>query len=153
MPTYEKPDTVIKPTPNTSHRMCFNLIRHRGMICDIPVEKLFKSFTIRVRSADSAMVILPFQAAKQHYLSLTNIDITLLNLYYQKQQYSLSRYMHVSSTLTFDQLHALPTLLEGLDTYNYFIKLCPSHNEEMTPIGALCYSNIFMHCEDLKRRF
>jgi hypothetical protein len=39
---------------------------------------------------------------------------------------------------------------EWLDTYNYYCKLCPSQAEEMTQIGALCYSNVFMYREDLK---
>jgi len=96
-PTYEKPKPVIKPNLNLSQHIRFNLIRHRGTICDIPIEKLFKSFTTTLCNADSSLVILPFQAAKQHYSSLTNIqqiqniDSTCLNQffkpYYQKQQY------------------------------------------------------------------
>lgn len=58
--------------------------------------------------------------------------------------------MHISSTLSFEQIRSLPTIIEWLDTYNYFIKLFPSHKEEMIQIGVLCYSNVFMYHEDLK---
>ena len=98
--------------------------------------------------------------AKQHYLSLANLkqiqsidDTRLLQffrLYYQKQQYSLSGYFHVSSTLSFEEICTIPQIEEWLDTYNYSIKLCPSQSEEMMQIGALCYSNIFMYRKDLK---
>jgi len=58
--------------------------------------------------------------------------------------------MHISSTLSFEQIRSLPTIIEWLDTYNYFIKLFPSQKEEMIQIGVLCYSNVFMYHEDLK---
>jgi hypothetical protein len=94
-PTYEKPDLVIKSAPKLSQCVCFNLICHRGAVCDITTFKLFKSFAATLRNADSTLVILPYQAAKQYYSSLTNIkqiqaidDQCLLQFfrpYYQKQ--------------------------------------------------------------------
>jgi hypothetical protein len=158
---YKQPDHVIKPTTKLSQRIRFNLVRHCGTISDIPTLKLFKSFTATLRNADPTLVILPYQAAKQHYSSLTNLkqiqannDQHLLQFfkpYYQKQQYSLSGFLHdVSSTLSFDQLCSLPSIDEWLDTYNYFMKLCLSQSKEMTQIGALYYSNLFMYREDLK---
>jgi hypothetical protein len=45
---------------------------------------------------------------------------------------------------------SLTKVQEWLDTNQYFIKLCPSQEEEMVPLGALCYSNVLMHREDLK---
>jgi hypothetical protein len=106
--------------------------------------KLFKSFTATLRNAGSSLVIIPYQAAKQHYSSLTNIKqiqaiddhrpLQFFKPYFQKQQYSLSGYLYISSTLSFDQLHAIHKVEEWLDTYNYFIKFCPSQNEEMTQV-------------------
>jgi hypothetical protein len=37
-----------------------------------------------------------------------------------------------------------------MDTNSNFVKLCPSQEEEMVPLGFLCYSNMLMHREDLK---
>jgi hypothetical protein len=159
-PTYKKSEVIIKSPSNLSQCIRFNLIRHRSTISDIPTLKLFKSFAATICNADSSIVILPYQAAKQRYSSLTNLkqiqavnDHRLLQFfkpYYQKQQYSLSGYLHVSSTISFEQLQAIPKIEEWLDTYNYYIKLCPSQTEEMMQIGALCYSNLFMYREDLK---
>lgn len=39
---------------------------------------------------------------------------------------------------------------EWLDFHCYSLKLCPSQAEEMVLVGALCFSNLFMHREDLK---
>jgi hypothetical protein len=49
----------------------FNLLRHRGVVCDIPALQLFKDFTIALRTADLMLTILPYEASKQHY-SLLN---------------------------------------------------------------------------------
>jgi hypothetical protein len=102
-------------------------------------------------NADSSPLILPFQSAKQHYLSLSSLkqiqgidDVRLKQFfksYYQKKQYSLSGYFHILSTLTFHQLSSLPSVIKWLDTYNYSIKLCPSQVKEMIQIGALAYSH------------
>jgi hypothetical protein len=158
-PMYKNPEQIIESHPNLTQRIRFNLIRHRGTICDVPTIKLFKSFTATLHNADSSVVFLPYQASKQHYSSITNLKqiqavdqsrlLQFFKPYHMKQQYSLSGYFHISSTLTFDQIRSLPSIDEWLDTYNYYIKLCPSQNEEMTQIRALCYSSIFMYREDL----
>jgi hypothetical protein len=157
-PTYENPTAIIQPPPNMSQRIQFNLICHRGTVCDVPTGKLFKSFLTTMQNADSSLIVLPFQAAKQHYSSLANLkqiqnidDTKLLQFfkpYYHKQQYSLSGYFHISSTLAFDELCSIPQVEEWLNTYNYSIKLCPSQTEEMTKIGTsvtatfLCIASI-----------
>jgi hypothetical protein len=61
---YQKPIPIIEAKCN--QRIRFNLIRHRGTVADIPVLKLFKSFTSTLKKADPFIIILPFQASKQH---------------------------------------------------------------------------------------
>jgi len=70
---YEKPNAFIKSPPCISQRIRFNLIRHRSTHSDIPTIKLFKSFAATLRNADSSIIFLPFQMAKQHNSSQTNI--------------------------------------------------------------------------------
>jgi hypothetical protein len=72
-PMYYNPEQIIESNNNITQRIRLNLIRHRGMIRNIPTLKLFKSFTATLRNADSSMIILPYQASKQHYSALTNI--------------------------------------------------------------------------------
>jgi len=38
-----------------------------------------------------------------------------------------------------------------LDSYNYYIKLCPRQTEEIIQVGALCYSSVFLFRDDLKK--
>ncbi len=45
---------------------------------------------------------------------------------------------------------SLTKIQQWLDSNQYFIKLCPNQEEEMIPLGALCYSNVLMHHEDSK---
>jgi hypothetical protein len=71
--------------------------------------------------------------------------------YHQKQIYSLSGFFHVSSKFSYSELIQLPLIEEWLDTYKYFLKLCPSQMEEMVQIGALCYSTILMFRDDPKQ--
>lgn len=159
-PSYGKPDIALSPPKQLSQWVRFNLICHRGTISDIPALKTFKSFMTTLCNADPSLIILPYQVSKQHYSSLTNIKqiqtidepklYQFLRPYYQKQMYSLSGYLHISSTLSFNELTSIPSIVEWLDTYNYFIKLCPSQTEEMTQIDALCYSKVFIYREDLK---
>jgi hypothetical protein len=40
-------------------------------------------------------------------------------------------------------------LAEYFAAYQYSVKLCRSQDEEMTIIGALCYSSLFLYHEDL----
>ncbi len=68
-PDHQKPIPIIGAKCNQQIR--FNLIHHRGAVADIPVLKLFKSFTSTLKKADSSVIIHPFQASKQHYSSLS----------------------------------------------------------------------------------
>jgi hypothetical protein len=70
--------------------------------------------------------------------------------FYHCQLYSLSGYLHISSQLSFTEIMSLPKVQEWMDMNRYFVKLCPSQEEEMVPLGSLCYSNMFMHRDDLK---
>jgi len=121
---------------------------------------LFKSFATALRSSDSSLLILPYAASKQHYTplaTLKQIQTMESNQMYQyfkslyhRQLYSLSGFFHISSQLPFSKILTLPKVQEWLDSNSYFIKLCPSQDEEMIPLGALCYSNVLMHREDFK---
>jgi hypothetical protein len=109
---------------------------------------------------DSSFIILPYQASKQHYSSLSSLkQISLVDEpkmlyffkpYHQRQHYSLSGYFHISSNLSLDELKSLPAIKEWLNTYHYFIWSCPSQREEMVQISTLCYRSRYMYCEDLK---
>jgi hypothetical protein len=77
------------------------------------------------------------------------MDELFFNPYYKKQFYSLSGYFHISSTLTFNTLKEHKDMIEWLEGNRYYIKLCPSQNEEMVQIGALCFSSIYSYREDL----
>jgi hypothetical protein len=102
-PHYQKPIPIIEAKCNQP--ICFNLIRPRGTVADIPVLKLFKSFTSTLKKADSFVVILPFQASKQHHSLLSTLKhIQAVNdnkisiffkSHHQKQLYSLSGYFHI----------------------------------------------------------
>jgi hypothetical protein len=48
------------------------------------------------------------------------------------------------------EIMSLTKVQEWLDSNQCFIQLCPSQEEEMVPLRALCYSNVLMHQEDLK---
>jgi len=151
--------------PNEEHsphqHIRFNLLWHRGVISDIPTLQLFKEFVTVLWLADPMLTILPYESSKQHYSSIsTSKQIQVLNAqklhtffrsYYQKQHYSLSGYFHIRMALTFDEMIPHEKVMEWLDVYYYYMKLCPSQQEEMIPIGALCYSNVFMHCKELKQ--
>jgi len=47
-------------------------------------------------------------------------------------------------------LHS-PSVEEWLDSYKYYVRVCPGQNEEMVPIGALCYGSIFIFRDNLKQ--
>jgi hypothetical protein len=111
-------------------------------------------------SNHSSLIILPYQASKQHYLSLTtskqisSIDdhkmLQFFKPYHQRQHYSLIGYFHISSSMTIDEIKVNQERDEWLNTYHYFIRVCPSQREEMVQIRALCYSSEFLYGEDLK---
>jgi hypothetical protein len=122
---------------------------------------LFKSFTSTLKKADPSIIILPFRVSKQHYSSISTVKqiqaiddnkiSQFFKSYHQKQLYSLSGFFHISSQLSFNDLYKHPIIEEWLDSYHYFMRLCPSQNEEMVQIGALCYGSIFLFREDLKQ--
>lgn len=158
---YQKPIPIVEDTSKCNQRIHFNLIRHRGTVSDIPILKLFKSFTSTLKKVDPSIIILPFSASKQHYSSLSTlkqiqtIDDNKLHqffkTYHQKQLYSLSGYFHISLQISFEELCQTTQVSKWLDSYCYFMRLCPSQTKEMVQIGALCYSSLFMFCEDLKQ--
>jgi hypothetical protein len=139
----------------------FNLQRHRGVVSNMPTIQLFREFTSVLRSGDPLLTLLPYEASKQHYSSINTsrqiqtIDISKMNLlfrsYYQKQMYSLSGFFHIRTALSFQDLITSTPVVEWLDIYHDYIKLCTSQEEEIVQIGALCYSNILMHREELKQ--
>jgi hypothetical protein len=112
-PMYKNPEQIIESHPNLTQRIRFNLIRHRGTICDVPTIKLFKSFTATLHNADSSVVFLPYQASKQHYSSITNLKqiqavdqsrlLQFFKPYHMKQQvlsqqlFSYILYSHIRS--------------------------------------------------------
>jgi hypothetical protein len=126
----------------------------------MPTIQLFKEFATALRSADPFLTLLPYKVSKKHYSSINtskqilNIDMSKISLffhsYYQKQMYSLSGFFHIRKALSFNDLITSTPVAEWLDTYRHYIKLCPSQEEEMVQVGALCYSNVLMHREELK---
>jgi hypothetical protein len=67
-----------------------------------------------MKQADQSLIILPFQATKQHYSSLSTLkhiksmEENKLNQffksYHQRQLYLISGYFHISSDLTFEKI-------------------------------------------------
>jgi len=138
------------PTPDPHNddlcqRLRLNLIYHRGVVCDIITVKLFHSFRMALRDADSLLVFLPFQSSKQHNSPLmtqkqilNTKDNQIYQFYkpfYHKQIYLLSGYFHISTQLTYSELISLPKVQQWLDSNCYFLKLGPSQEEEMIPLG------------------
>jgi hypothetical protein len=138
-----------------------NLVRHRGAMSSLKTIDLFKSFALALRAADPLLVILPYASTKQHYTPITstkqiqaveeNKMLQFFQPYYKKQRYSLSGYFHMKSSLSFKDLFKHHLVEEWLDLHCYSLKLCPSQTKEMVPVGALCFSNLFMHRKELKR--
>jgi hypothetical protein len=160
-PRVENPTPKFQPPPSIhSQHTCFNLIHRRGVSNSSTTLQLFKSFLTVLCHVDSSAIILPFMASKQHYSSLCNLKqikeieenrmYQYVKPYYQKQQYSISGYFHISSNLTRFEIQALPEVEERLDTNKYHIHQCPSQTKEMIPIGLLCHSSLFLHHEELK---
>jgi hypothetical protein len=97
---YKPPQDSIFSTVKVQQQIRFNPIRHRGVPCDIPTIKLFKSFTSALKWVDPSIIILPFQASKQHYSSLPTLkhiqtmEANKLNQffhsYHPRQFYSIS---------------------------------------------------------------
>jgi len=126
-PDYTKP--IDKVATKISQRSCFDLIRHRGTVSDIPTLKLFKSFATTLRKADPSIIILPFKASKQHYSSLSTLKhiqtmeenklSQFFKSYHQRQLYSLSGYFHISSELSLEDLKTISIIDEWLDSHQY----------------------------------
>jgi hypothetical protein len=142
-------------------RLRLNLIHHRfARTTDLKTIHLFKSFVTALRKVDSQLSILPIDSKKQQYTSIvTNKQIDSLNecqlaLYFtpwfKEQHYSLSGFIHISSAFPFQELFDHIPVAEWLDTYQYFVKKCPSQTEEMSLVGALCYGSSWIYREDLK---
>jgi hypothetical protein len=154
------PPTVNIDQDSPHQHLRINGMRHRGVVSDLTTLELFKSFVVTLRKADTNLVLLPYEASKKHYTSLSNqkqldsIDANRMHQYfcsyYQRQNYSLSGYLHLRSALSFKELVNSPPVQEWLDANRYILKLCPSQVEEMVQIGALCYSHMLMNREVLK---
>jgi len=158
---YIMPVTNIDSATKINQCMRFNLICHRGTSADIPILKLFKLFTSTLKKADPTLVILPFLATTQHYSSLSTLkqinsmDGNKMHQYFktfhQCQLYSLRGYFHISTAFSYNELIQSTPISEWLDSYNYYIKLCPRQTEEIIQVGALCYSSVFLFRDDLKK--
>ncbi len=126
-----------------------------------PTLKLFKSFTQALRTSDPALTILPINMSKQNLPALNNstklssLDnnklYTYFKTYYPTQKTSLSGYMHILTNLSFEELSISSPIYEWLETNRYTMRECPSHEEEMIQIGALCFSSEYIYREDLKQ--
>jgi hypothetical protein len=98
-------------------RFRFNVIRHRGSVSTVTMLKLFKSFTTALRSSDSSLLILPYSNSKQHYSPLSTVKqiqaleenqmLQYFMPFYQKQLYSISGFLHISSQLSFKEIMSL----------------------------------------------
>jgi hypothetical protein len=64
----------------------------------------------------------------------------------------LSGFIHLGTILSFDDICLHPNIQEWLSTYQYFLKMCKSQDEEISLIGALCYGSLFIYWEDLLLR-
>lgn len=71
--SYKAPKDTVNTTKKLNQHIRFNLIRHWGTNSDIPTLKLFKSFSTVLCYMDLSLIILPYQASKQHYSSLTTL--------------------------------------------------------------------------------
>jgi len=126
-----------------------------------PTLKLFKLFAHALRTCDPTLVILPVNAAKQNlppiasFAKITAVDMNKLQSYfksyYPNQKTSLSGYIHLSTNLSFEDLSIAPPVFEWLETNRYTMKECPSHDEEMVQIGALCFGSELIYRDDLKK--
>jgi hypothetical protein len=113
-----------------------------------------------LRTVDPLLIVLPYATSKQHYTPISsskqiqsmdeNRMLQLFQPYYKRQLFSLCRYFHIKSSLSYESIIHSHQVEEWLVSHCYSLKLCPSQAEEMVPVGALCFSNLFMHREELK---
>jgi hypothetical protein len=159
-PKYQNNIQDPSPEVKVNQLIRFNLIHHRNSDSSIPTLKLFKSFTSALRSLDQFLLILPVNSTKQNLPALSNVTqinstdqnrmLTYFKPYFNKQQYSLSGYFHVSFSLSLQELMASSSVYEWLEINRYAIKQSPSNSEEMVQIGALCFSSEYIYREDPK---
>lgn len=160
-PQYSDPAFNNIPVVPPSQHIRFNLMRHRNTTSNTTTLKLFKSFAAILRQVDSNLSILPYQANRVHISPLSTLSqiqkvdenklILYFHPYHKRQYYSLSGYFNIGTTLSPDELFQHHAVLEWLDCNRYHIRVSPSQNEEMVPIGALVFSSIYMYRDDLKQ--
>jgi hypothetical protein len=107
------------------------------------------------------IAILPVNSTKQNLPALstaakiqatdTNRLHTYFKTYYPNQKTNLGGYINVLTNLTFEELDIAPPVYEWLEANRYTMMECPSHDEEMVQLGALCFGSEFIYREDLKR--
>jgi hypothetical protein len=129
-------DSVLKVNQNIR----FNLIRAKNSDSSTPTLQLFKSFASALHNSDQFLSILPVHSSKQTLPSLSNktqiskADKNKMHLffkqYYNKQDYSLSGFFHVSTSLSLEELIESPKVFEWLETQRYSIKPSPSNADE-----------------------
>jgi hypothetical protein len=69
--------------------------------------------------------------------------------FYKDQHHSISGFIHVVTSLNFEDFETKLPLAEWFQTYQYSIALCKSQDEEMSLVGALCYRSLFLHRDGL----
>jgi hypothetical protein len=157
------PETVPpKPTIDTSTntRLRLNIIRHKYARSSTSTTlQLFQELSTLLKKADKTITILPIDSTKQQYTpistqvqidALTNSQLRLFfTPWNNKQQTSLSGFLHICSALTLQEINHNIPIAEWLDTHQYVIKMCSSQDEEMNIIGALCYGSLFLYREEL----
>jgi hypothetical protein len=126
-----------------------------------PTLKIFKSFTQALCASDPSLSKLPVNSSKQNLPALTTAakisatDTNKLHIYfkpyYPTQKNNLSRYINISTNLSFKELDIAPPVYEWLETNRYMIRETPSHDEEMVQLGALCFGSEYIYREDLKQ--
>jgi len=113
-------------------------LTQHSTVSDIPIIKLFKSFTSTFKKADPSLILLPFQASKHHYSSISTLKqiksleeqkiYQFFKPYHQKQHYSLSGYFHISSELSLANILHSSSVDKWLDSYKYNVRVYPSQN-------------------------
>jgi hypothetical protein len=117
---------------------------------------------LTLKTSDPNLQVLPIDSTKQHYTILTSsrqielLTQSHLRLYFSSfhktQHYSLSGYIFISTVLTLDEFLSHQDVDQWLDSYQYVLRSCVSHDEEMSIIGALCYGSLFIYCEELLKQ-
>jgi hypothetical protein len=152
--------TIITSAVPTVNRYRLNLIRHKfATSTELKTLQLFKAFAIAAMKTDKNLVFLPVDSSKQHLTPITSqkqveaLTSNQLRLYFSSwfkdQHHSISGFIHITSSLSPQELETKLPLAEWLQTYQYSIALCKSQDEEMSLIGALCYGSLFLYRDGL----